>query len=324
MRAIGRCVGALAVIALAAVPCRAASYPDRPVRVIVPFPPGGAAYMAPFLLARHLSETLGQNFFMDPRPGGNTIIGAQAVAIAKPDGYTLLAASSSTMTANPNLYAGKLPYDPDRAFEPIGRISRFPFFLCVASSSPAHTMQAFIALAKAEPGKLTYASNGSGTVGHIVTEMVKRATGIELLHIPYKSYVQALPDLLSGQISVMMCDLSVTFSHIQSGELRPLAVTAAQRSSFLPDVPTMAECGFPEVDAEVWLGLFAPSGTPPPIIAELNAQMRDYLATEQAAQDYKTIGQQPAPSSPEALRALIGRDTAKYGEIIRAMHIQVD
>jgi len=324
MRAIGRFVGALAMVALAAGLARAASYPDRPVRVIVPFPPGGAAYMAPFLLARHLSETLGQNFFMDPRPGGNTIIGAQAAAVAKPDGYTLLAASSSTMTANPNLYAGKLPYDPDRAFEPIGRISRFPFFLCVASSSPAHTMQELIALAKAEPGKLTYASNGSGTVGHIVTEMVKRATGIELLHIPYKSYVQALPDLLSGQISVMMCDLSVTFSHIKSGELRPLAVTAAQRSSFLPDVPTMAECGFPEVDAEVWLGLFAPSGTPPPIIAQLNAQMRDYLASEQAAQDYKTIGQQPAPSSPAALRALIGRDTAKYGEIIRAMHIQVD
>jgi tripartite-type tricarboxylate transporter receptor subunit TctC len=324
MRAIRRFAGALALVALAAGPGLADSYPDRPVRIIVPFPPGGAAYVSPLLLAKHLTETLGQNFLMDPRPGGNTIIGAAAAASAKPDGYTLLAASSSTMTANPNLYEGKLPYDPAHAFEPIGRISRFPFFLCVAASSPAHTLQQFIALAKADPGKLTYASNGSGTVGHIVTEMVKRATGIELLHIPYKSYVQALPDLLSGQISTMMCDLSVTGPRIQAGDLRALAVTTAQRSSFLPDVPTMAESGFPQIDAEVWLGLFAPAGTPAPIIAKLNAQMRAFLVTDQAAQEYKAIGQEPAPSSADALRALIGRDTARYGEIIRAVHIQVD
>jgi tripartite-type tricarboxylate transporter receptor subunit TctC len=324
MRAIRRWLSALACVALATGPSLAESYPDRPVRVIVPFPPGGAAFMSPLLLAKHLSDTLGQNFFMDPRPGGNTIIGAGAAAVAKPDGYTLFAASNSTMAANPNLYVGKLPYDPDRAFAPIGEISRFPFFLCVPSRSPARSMQELVALAKANPGKLTYASNGSGTVGHIVTEMLQRATGIELLHIPYKAYIQALPDLLSGQISTMMCDLSVTGAHIQSGELRPLAVMSAQRSSFLPDVPTLAECGFPAVDAEVWLGLFAPSGTPPAIIARLNAEMRRYLTSEQAAQDYKTIGQLPAPSSPDALHALIGRDTAKYGEIIRAAHIQVD
>ncbi len=228
------------------------------------------------------------------------------------------------MTANPTLYAGKLPYDPDRAFTPIGRISRFPFFLCVPSSSPATSMPAFVALAKAAPGKLTYASNGSGTVGHIATELFKRAAGIDLLHIPYKAYIQALPDLLSGQISSMMCDLSVTGANIRAGDLRPLAVTAAARSSFLPDVPTMAEVGYPDVEAEVWIGLFAPTGTPPDIIATLNGAMQVFLGSPQAVQDYKTIGQEPAPSSPEALRALIGRDTARYGEIIRAAHIQVE
>jgi tripartite-type tricarboxylate transporter receptor subunit TctC len=326
MRRLGRWLTAAgAAIAMSvASPLWADGYPDKPVRIIVPFPPGGAAYVAPFLLAKYFTDTFGQNFLMDPKPGGNTIIGAGAAAVARPDGYILFAGSSSTMTVNPNLYAGRLPYDPARAFAPIGLISRFPFFFCVASSSPAKSLQAFVALAKAEPGKLTYASNGSGTAGHIAVELLKRAAGIDLLHIPYKSYVQALPDLVSGQVSSMMCDLSVTGSTIRAGDVRPLAVTVTQRSSFLPDVPTMAETGYPTVEAEVWLGLFAPSGTPPEIIAKLNGAMRTFLASPQAAEQYKTIGQEPAASSPEALHALIGRDTARYGEAIRAAHIQVE
>jgi tripartite-type tricarboxylate transporter receptor subunit TctC len=324
MRTLGRVLAALGLAALAIGAARAESYPDKPVRIIVPFPPGGAAYVAPFLLAKQLTERLGQNFLMDARPGGNTIIGASAAASAKPDGYTLLAASSSTMAANPHLYVGKLPYDPEHSFVPIGEISRFPFFLCVASGSPAHSLAAFVALAKAEPGKLTYASNGSGTLGHVAVVMLMRAAGIELIHIPYKSYTQALPDLLSGQIAVMMCDLSVTGARIQAGDLRPLAVTTPQRSGFLPTVPTMAESGFPTVEAEVWLALFAPAGTPPAIITTLNGEMRRYLDTEKAAEDFKAVGQEPAPSSPDALHALIGRDSAKYGEIIRSAHIQVE
>jgi tripartite-type tricarboxylate transporter receptor subunit TctC len=329
MRRLRRWAGACALIAMAVLsglglawPVRADTYPDKPVRVLVGFPPGGAAYMSPFLVAKYLSETLGQNFLMDPRPGGNTIIAAGAAAVARPDGYTLLAASNSTMAVNPQLYAGKLPYDADRAFAPIGRISRFPFFLCVPARLSVPSLAAFVALAKAQP--LNYASNGSGTVGHLATEMFKRAAGIALLHVPYKAYIQALPDLLSGQISSMMCDLSVTGAHIQAGDLRPLAVTTEERSRFLPAVPTMAEAGYPTVEAEVWLGLFAPAGTPPAIIARLGDAMRRFLTSPQAAEEYKTIGQEPAPSSPEALRALIGRDAARYGEIIRAAHIQVD
>jgi len=319
-----RWLGALMLAALAAGAARAETYPDKPVRIIVPFPPGGAAYVSPALVAKHFTATMGQNFVVEPRPGGNTIIGAEAAATARPDGYTLLAASSSTMAANPHLYVGKLPYDPERSFVPIGEISHFPFFLCVPSSSPAHTVGELITLAKAAPGKLTYASNGSGTLGHVAIVMLTRAAGIELLHIPYKSYTQALPDLLSGQIALMMCDLSVTGARIRSGELRPLAVTAPTRSSFLPDVPTMAEAGFPGVEAEVWLGLFAPAGTPPGIVAMLGAAMRRYLEAPQAAEDFKAIGQEPAWSSPEALHALIGRDSARYGAIIKAAHIQVE
>jgi tripartite-type tricarboxylate transporter receptor subunit TctC len=324
MPTLRRWLGALVLAALAAGAARAESYPEKPVRIIVPFPPGGAAYVAPALVAKHFTAVLGQNFVVETKPGGNTIIGTEAAAQAKPDGYTLLTASSSTMAANPHLYVGRLPYDPDRSFAPIGEMSHFPFFLCVPSSSPAHTVAELIALAKAEPGKLTFASNGSGTLGHVAVVMLMRAAGIELLHIPYKSYTQALPDLLSGQIALMMCDLSVTGARIRSGELRPLAVTAPARSGFLPDVPTMAEVGFPAVEAEVWLGLFAPVGTPAAIVAALGAEMRRYLETPQAVEDFKAVGQEPAWSSPEALHALIGRDSARYGAIIKAAHIQVE
>jgi tripartite-type tricarboxylate transporter receptor subunit TctC len=222
------------------------------------------------------------------------------------------------------LLAGKLPYDPEKAFEPIGLISRFPFYLCVPTSLPVKSVAELIALAKQKPGQLNYASNGSGTVGHIAMEMVKRATGIEISHIPYKSYTQALPDLLSAQVATMMCDLSVTGPQIQAGNLRLLAVTTAQRSRDFPDVPTMAEVGFPQVEAEVWIGLFAPAGTPPEISSKLGAIMRDYLTTDAAAREYKNIGQQASFAPPDAVRAMIKAESQRYGEIIRAANIQAE
>jgi tripartite-type tricarboxylate transporter receptor subunit TctC len=322
--ALGALLGLLLGGIMAFGSCRAQVYPDKPVRIIVPFPPGGAAYVAPLLLAKHFSETYGQNFLLDPRPGGSTIIGAAAAANSKPDGYTLFAASNSAMSVIQHLLAGKLPYDPEKAFEPVGLISRFPFYLCVPTSLRVTSVPQLIALAKQKPGQLNYASNGNGTVGHIAMEMVKRATGIEISHIPYKSYTQALPDLLSGQVSTMMCDLSVTGAQIQAGNLRLLAVTTAQRSSDFPDVPTLAEVGFPQVEAEVWIGLFAPAGTPAEVPAKLGPIMRDYLATSQAAQDYKNIGQQASFAPPDVVRAMIKRESQRYGEIIRAANIQAE
>jgi tripartite-type tricarboxylate transporter receptor subunit TctC len=299
----------------------AQTWPDKPVRIIVPFPPGGAAYVSPFLLAKRFGDTLGQNFVLDPRPGGGTVIGASAAANAKPDGYTLFAASNSAMSVTPHLHRGKLPYDPAVAFEPIGLISRFPFYLCVPVGLPVKSVAELIALAKAKPGQLNYASNGNGTVGHIAMEMVKRATGADFAHIPYKSYTQALPDLVAGQVSVMMCDLSVTGAQIQAGALRLLAVTTRERSRDFPDVPTMGESGFPQVEAEIWIGLFTPTGTPREVATRLGAIMRDYLGTDQAAQDYKNIGQQPSYAPPDALRAMIKAESERYGEIIRAADI---
>lgn len=324
MWCVGRALALLGLVLAIGGAARAGAYPDHPVRIIVPFPPGGATYVAPLLLAKYFSETFGQNFLLDPRPGGGTIIGAAAAASAKPDGYTLFAASSSTMAANPNLYAGRLPYDPEHAFDPIGLIARFPFFVCVPSSAPAHSLTDLLAQAKAAPGRLSYGSNGNGTVGHIAMEMLKRATGTELFHVPYKSYTIALPDLLNGQLSTMMCDLSVTGSALRAGELRALAATTAERSRFLPDIPTVAESGFPGFDVSVWLGLFAPAGTSPEIIAALNRAMGAYLTTEQARNDYEALGQEPETASPTALRALIRADTEKYGAVIRAAKITVD
>ena len=302
----------------------AETWPDKAVRIVVPFPPGGAAYVSPFLLGKRFGEVLGQNFVIDPRPGGSTVIAGAAVMNSKPDGYTLLAASNSAMSVIQHLLAGKLPYDPEKAFEPIGLISRFPFYLCVPTSLPVKSVAELIALAKQKPGQLNYASNGNGTVGHIAMEMVKRATGADFAHIPYKSYTQALPDLLSAQVATMMCDLSVTGAQIQAGNLRLLAVTTAQRSPDFPDVPTMAEVGFPQVEAEVWIGLFAPAGTPPDIASKLGAIMREYLATDAAVREYKNIGQQASFAPPDAVRAMIKAESQRYGEIIRAANITAE
>ena len=295
----------------------AQAWPAKPVRIIVPFPPGGGAEAAARFLAGHLSQALGQSFVIDNRPGGNTVIGTEAAAKSAPDGYTLLLTGGSTMSIQPLVFAGRLPYDPLGDFAPVTQVSHFPFFVVVPASLKVDSLAELVAYAKARPGQLSYASNGSGTMAHLGMEMLKQATGMDLLHVPYKGFGPALPDLLSGRVTVMMADLAPVGQQVRSGALRALAATSRERSSFLPEVPSVAELGHPGYEIDVWFGLFAPARTPPEIVAKLNAESVRYLGSAEAKEAFGKVGHEPLPSSPEAVRARIVAEQKSFAKAVK-------
>ena len=303
---------------------QAQAWPNRAVRVIIPFPPGAGAENAARLVANHWSKVFGQGFVIDARPGGNTMIGAEAAARSAPDGYTLFLCAASTMVVTPALMGAKSPISAQRDFVPVGLVSRLPFFVVVPSSVPVNSIAELLALAKTKPGAVTYASNGNGTAGHLGWEILKRQVGVDIAHIPYKGYAQALPDLLGGRVTTMMADLVVVGPTIKEGRLRALAATSLERSKFLPNLPTMVELGFPGYEVTVWFGVFAPAGTPPEIVARLNGEMRKYLATAEAREGYEKLGHEAAPSTPEELRALMASDGEKYGKLIREASLKLE
>jgi tripartite-type tricarboxylate transporter receptor subunit TctC len=228
------------------------------------------------------------------------------------------------MTSNPVLYAGKLPYDPQRDFVPVGMVSKTPYFLVVPSSLGAKSLPELLALAKAKPGELSYASNGNATTNHLGYEILARAGGATFTHVPYKGFGQAMPDLLSGRVSTIMADLFFVQSAVKAGQLRLLAVTSAERSPLAPDTPTVAEQGVPGFDIVVWFAMFAPAGTPPEVVAKLGAEMRQYLATPEARDAYRQLGHEAAGSTPEALLAVVAADREKYARVIREAGIKLD
>ena len=297
-------------------------WPAKPVRVVVPFPPGGGAEAAARFLANDFAQAFGQPFLIDNRPGGNTVIGAEAVAKAAPDGYTLLLTGGSTMSVQPLVFAGRLPFDPLADFAPVSMVSHFPFFIFVPASVPANTLPELVAYVKARPGQLSYASNGSGTMAHLGMEMLKQSTGMDLLHVPYKGFGLAMPDLLSGRVTVMMADLAPVGSQVKAGALRALAATSLQRSSFLPDVPTVAELGNPGYEIDVWFGLFAPARTPPGIIARLNAEARKYLDSAEAKEAYGKVGHEAISSTPEAVRARIAAEQKTFAKAVKNANLK--
>ena len=295
----------------------AQAWPNKPVRVIVPFPPGGGAEAAARFLANHFTAAFGQSFVIDNRPGGNTVIGTEAAAKSPPDGYTLLLTGGSTMSIQPLVFAGRLPYDPLADFAPVSTVSHFPFFVVVPASLPVNTLGEFVAYVKARPGQISYASNGSGTMAHLGMEMLKQATGMDLLHVPYKGFAPAMPDLLSGRIGVMMADLAPVGQQIRAGSLKALAATSAQRSGFLPEVPSVAELGNPGYEIDVWFGLFAPARTSPDIVSRLNAEAVKYLSSPAAKETYGKVGHEPIASTPEAVRARIVAEQKSFAKAVK-------
>ena len=313
----------LAVLLLAAAGSAfGQSWPVKPVRVIVPFPPGGGAEAAARFLAIRFTQTFGQSFVIDNRPGGNTVIGTEAAAKSAPDGYTLLLTGGSTMSIQPLVFAGKLPFEPLGDFAPVTMVSHFPFFVLVPASLQVNTLAELVAYVKVRPGQVSYASNGSGTMAHLGMEMLKQSTGMDLLHVPYKGFAPALPDLLSGRVAVMMADLAPVGQQVRAGSLRALAATSAQRSAFLPEVPTVAELGNAGYEIDVWFGLFAPAKTPSDIIAKLNAEAVKYLSSPAAKDAYGKVGHEPVYSNPEAVRNRIIAEQKAFAKAVKDANLK--
>jgi tripartite-type tricarboxylate transporter receptor subunit TctC len=311
-------------MALPALAAAQPAWPSRPIRLIVPFPGGGAADVVARLVAAPLSAALGQPFVVENRPGGSTVIAAEAAARAAPDGHTLLFASGATMSSVP-LMRANLPYDPARDFAPIALLSRLPFFVFVPTALGVADLTGLLNRARARPGTLSYGTNGVGTIGHLGMELLKQAAGVDIVHVPYRAFGPALTDMLAGRIEVIMGDLTVMGGALRDGQIRALATAMPQRSEFLPDMPTVSEAaGLPEFDASAWFALFAPAATPAPIQRRLTEETLGWLATEPARAALLAIGQTPSPAPPDALRALIEADSRRFGTLIRELGIRLE
>ncbi len=312
--------GAAALPALSRI-ALAETYPSRPVRIVVPVPPGGALDIIARLMGQWLSEHLGQPFVVENRPGAATNIGIEAVVRAPADGYTLLLIPGS-VTVNATLYE-KLNFDFIRDIVPIAMISSLPLVMEVNLSVPARTVPEFIAYAKANPGKISMASSGNGTPQHVSGELFKMMTGVDMVHVPYHGGAPALTDLMGGQVQVYFSPLPESIATIQAGQVRALAVTTAKRSKALPDVPTVGESvtGF---EASTWQGIGAPMNTPAEIVAELNKEINAALADPKIKDRLANLGSMPMPMSPAEFQSFIVAETEKWGKVIRAANIRAE
>jgi tripartite-type tricarboxylate transporter receptor subunit TctC len=300
---------------------RAQAYPTRPMRWIVPFPPGGAADITARIVGQWLSERLGQQFIIENRPGAGTNIGTEAVAKASPDGYTLLLVSVAN-TVNATLYE-KLNFNFIRDIAPIAGLIRGPLVFELHPSVPAATIPEFIAYAKANPGKINMASAGNGTPGHLAGEMFKLSTGIDMIHVPYRGTGPAMNDLLPGRVQVMFDNLPTSLEHIKAGKVRPLAVTTATRSQMMPDLPTMNEF-VPGYEVSSWFGIGAPKNVPVEIVDKLNNEVIAVLADPKMKARIAELSSAPLPMTPADFGKLIGSETEKWGKVIRAANIKLE
>jgi tripartite-type tricarboxylate transporter receptor subunit TctC len=309
---------ALAALFAAACAAQAQDYPQRPVRIIVPYAAGGGVDAAARIVAQHLSTALGQNFIVDAKPGGGTIIGTEMVARATPDGYTLLLTGGSTMSLLPLTHVGKLPFDPLADFAPVGMVSRLPYFLVTSSSLPYKSVKALMEAAKAKPGTIAYASNGVGAMGHVGTELLLHSADAKMIHVPYNGFTPALADLVTGRVSMVMVDLAPVSSQLQARTLSALAVASNQRSRFMPDVPTLAEAGYPNSEFEVWLAMYAPAKTPREIVARLSSELSRFIASPAARDAFAKLGHETDAGGMEVVRQRIVNEQKAFVPAVRA------
>jgi tripartite-type tricarboxylate transporter receptor subunit TctC len=300
---------------------RAQSYPARPVRIIIGYTPGGSADLTARLLGQWLTERLGQTFVVESRPGGGTNIATEAVVRAPPDGYTLLLVAPAN-AINATLYE-KLNYDFIRDMAPVAGLNRFPNVMEVNPAVPAKTVPEFIAYAKANPGKINYASSGNGSTIHMSAELFKMMVGVDLVHVPYRGSAPALTDMLGGQVQVMFDNLPTSLEHIRAGKLRPLAITSATRSELIPDVPTVADF-VPGYESSAWYGVGAPKGTPAEIIDKLNKEINATLADPKAKARIAEMGATLITGSPADFGKLVADETEKWGKVVKFSGAKAD
>ena len=306
----------LAAMTAATAVCAQTAYPTRPVRMVVPYPPGGGNDIIGRLLAEDLSRRLGQQVIVDNRPGGSTVIGAEIVARAQPDGYTILVTSHTTYALMPNLRP-KLPYDPERDFEPISLLAVQAFALAVHPSLPATTVKQVIALAKAKPGQLTFSSAGAGTGTHFSGEQFKALAGVDMLHVPYKGGNTAVSAVLGGEVTMTFGSLSALSPFASTGKLRVIAVTSAKRSPQAPQLPTIAESGVPGYQMTPWYGMVGPKGLPKPIVDRLHGTVTTSLAAKDMQERMAKVGYEPEGSTPRELAEHIRAELALYRKLIK-------
>ena len=314
----------LLLIALVCSGCTAAvaatTYPDKPVRLIVPFAPGGTIDVLGRIIGEKLSARLGQPFVIDNRAGANSVIGCEIVAHAAPDGHTIIIVAAG-FAVNATL-SPSLPFDTVRDFAPVGTVAGGPYLMVVHASVPAKTVAEFIAWAKTRPGGVNYASTGIGSPPHLAAELFRLSAGVDLHHVPYKGGGAVLPDLLAGRVSMFFGSISTLRAPVQAGKVRTIAVTTLKRAPAMPDVPTFAESGLPGYEVNGWYGMLAPARTPRNTIAALNGALRQSLEDGDTRARLATNGLDPMPNSPEEFAALIRSEIAKWGKVIRAAGIK--
>jgi tripartite-type tricarboxylate transporter receptor subunit TctC len=315
--------GVAALASLAAFFAHGQDYPTKPVRILLGFPVGQATDILARIVANKLSEQHKQQFYVENRPGAAGIIATELAAKAEPDGYTLLASSSGPLAVNPTLYP-KLPYDVQRDFVVFAGLGVVPYAVLVNPASPVRDIKGLVAHAKANPGKLNYASGGSGVTNHLVTEMFKATAGIDMQHVPYKGGPAGLADLAGGQVDVMFETLAGSLPLIRSGKLRPIAVSSAQRAAALPEMPTISESGYPGFTGVPWVAMAAPIKTPRAILARLNADVNAILGQADVKQSFLGAGSEPLVMSIAEMDQFVRAEAAKWGKAVKASGAKVD
>lgn len=299
------------------------TWPSKPVTIVVPFVAGGGTDLGARLLAQKLASRWGQSVVVDNRGGAGGVVGVDAVARARPDGYTLLVGNVGTQSINPVLYK-KLPYDPDKAFAPISSIAELPFFVLARPGLAAANVRELIALARKEPGKLSYGSSGNGGAPHLSAEVFAAMSNTQLLHVPYKGGGAAMTDLMAGHLDLMFVSVLESVGHVKSGKMKALAVTTTSRSDSMPEVPTVAESGLPGYVSGSWLALLGPAGMPRELVDKIAGDTQAVLAEEATRQALVQQGAIPRSSTPAQLQALIDSDRKRYERIIRDKNISLD
>ena len=312
------------ILACTAQPVFAQGYPAKPIRIIVPYPAGGGIDIMSRQIAQRLAQKFNQSVVVENKPGAGTLVAAETVARAAPDGHTLLVTTDATMTINPHLYS-KLPYDPVKDFLPVTQLVLLNQLLVANANLPAGNLKELLAHAKANPGKLNYASYGVGSQPHLAMEILKSQAGVDIVHVPYKGIPQAVPAAIAGEVQLTFSGAASTQAHIKAGKLKAIAIGGTRRLSIMPDVPTFAESGFPEVPANAWFGLFAPAGTPREIVMTLHGEVTrmlkepDYLQKEIVAKGYEVVA-----GTPEEFTSFLAADSARNAKAVKISGARAD
>ena len=298
-------------------------YPTKPIKLVAPSTPGDAPDVIARLVADKLSTALGQQVVVENRPGAGGVVGSDYVAKAVPDGYTLIMGNAGSHGINAAVYS-KLPYDIQRDFAPVSQVAVAPNVMVINPSVPASTVAEFIAYAKANPGKLSYASGGNGSSAHMSMELFKSMSGIDIQHVPYKGSSPALTDVVSGQVVAFIGNMPPTVPLIKAGKLRAIAVTTKSRSALMPDLPTITEAGLPGFETVAWFGVLAPAGTPPEVVNRLSAEIAKIAKSPEIREKLVAMGAEPVGSTPEEFKAVIDRDIAKWKPLAQRVGIKID